>query len=364
MTNPRPLRVCFVAGTLGQGGAERQLFYMVSTLSQMGVQCQVLGLDHGEFYHSRLLDIGVPVVYVGRFGSPVLRLLSVIREVRRWRPDIVQSVHLYTNLYAAIAARITGSISIGANRGSVVHDIQPLGCWGKLCLRYPHAVVTNSVQSLQTIRSNALTLRPVFLLENAVDCERFEPRLTPREPSPSICVLAVGRLVELKRHDLYLRALARARQSVPTLLAHIVGEGPQRTALEDLAAELNIEDAVEFLGAQCDMAPIYQHADMLVLTSDHEGTPNVVLEAMACGLPVITTRAGAVPDLVESGETGYVTDLGDVEAIAGAIVDLALHPDKREWMGKEARARVEAQHSLEMLGPRLLTIYAQVLGDT
>ncbi|MCL4237375.1 MAG: glycosyltransferase [Anaerolineae bacterium] len=362
MTNPRPQRVCFVAGTLGQGGAERQLLYMVSALSQMGIQCQILSLMHGEFYHSRLLDIGVPVIYVGRFGLPLLRLFSIIREVRRWRPDIVQSAHLYTNLYAAIAARITGSISIGANRNSVVHDIQPLGYWGKLCLRYPHAVVTNSAQSLQTIRKNALTLRPVFLLENAVDCEQFEPRLTPREPASSIYTLAVGRLVGQKRHDLYLRAVVGARQTAPNLLARIVGEGPQRTALEDLVAELNIGDVVEFLGAQCDMAPIYQQADMLVLTSDYEGTPNVVLEAMACGLPVVTTRAGAVPGLIEDGETGYVTELGDVDAIARAIVDLALHPDKRKQMGKEARARVEAQHSLKMLGPRLLAIYNQVLG--
>ena len=330
----------------------------------MGIQCQVLSLVHGEFYHSRLLDIGVPVVYVGRFGSPILRLLRIIQEARRWRPDIVQSAHLYTNLYAAIAARITGSISIGANRGSVVHEMQPLGFWGKLCLRYPHAVVTNSVQSLQTIRSNGLTLRPIILLENAVDCEQFKPLLVSRKTPSCLHILAVGRLVELKRHDLYLRAFARARRSVPSLLARIVGEGPQRTALEDLVAELNIEDAVEFLGAQCDMAPIYQHADMLVLTSDFEGTPNVVLEAMACGLPVVTTRAGAIPGLVEDGETGSVTDLGDVEAIASAIVDLALHPDKRERMGKEARARVVAQHSLAMLGPRLWAIYAQVLGDT
>jgi len=328
----------------------------------MGIQCQVLSLDNGQFYHSRLLNIGVPVIYVGRFGSPLLRLVSIIREVRRWQPDIVQSAHLYTNLYAAIAARIIGSTSIGANRSSVIHEMQLLGYWGRLCLRYPHAITTNSVQALEIIRDNTLTLRPTFLLENAVDCEQFKPLLASRKAPSLICTLAVGRLVELKRHGLYLRAFARARQSVPNLLARIIGEGPQRTALEHLAAELKIEDTVEFLGARSDMVPVYQHADMLVLTSDYEGTPNVVLEAMACGLPVITTRAGEIPDLVEDGETGYVTDLGDVEAIANAIVELANHPDRREQMGKVARARVEARYSLDMLGPRLMAIYDQVLG--
>jgi len=362
MQGLKPSRVCFIAGTLGQGGAERQLFYMVSSLLKMGIQCLVVSLDRGQFYHTRLLEIGVPVLYAGRFGSPLLRLLKITRIVYSWRPDIVQSAHLYTNLYAAFAARFSGAACIGANRSSVGHETRPLGYFGRPSLVYPNAIITNSAPSLQEIADCVLSRKPVYLLANVVDCRQFEPSLSEKLTSP-ILVLAVGRLVQLKRQDVFLRAFARAHQSVPDLRARVVGDGPQRTILEQLAVELGVADVVEFLGIQHDMVPFYQNADMLVLTSDYEGSPNVILEAMACGLPVVSTRVGAVPDLVEDGQTGYVTDPGDVKAIASSIITLARDPQQRRQMGQLARAKVEAQYSLDLLGPRLLAIYKQVLRD-
>lgn len=361
MKEPKPSRVTFIAGTLGQGGAERQLFYMVSVLLRMGIQCQVISLDQGQFYHTRLLEAGVPVVYAGRFRSPLLRLLKITWTVYRWRPDIVQSAHLYTNLYAVIAARIARSRSVGANRGNVIQETLPLGFFGQLCLRWPDVIVTNSKQSLETIRETNPISKTTFLLENVVDCEQFLPTPASKYPDRRIRVLMAGRLIELKRHDIFLRALAQTRQSVSALQARIVGDGPLRPTLEQLAFELGVSDVVEFVGIQADMVPFYQDADMLVLTSDCEGSPNVILEAMACGLPVVSTRVGAVPELVEHGRTGYVTDPGDVEAIAGAIVSLACDPQRRAQMGQLARAKVEAEYSLDSLGPRLLAIYEQVL---
>ncbi|MBZ0319446.1 MAG: glycosyltransferase [Anaerolineae bacterium] len=357
----RPLRVSFIAGTLGNGGAERQLFYMSSSLLQTGTQCQVLSLDQNQFYHTRLAEIGVPVVYVGQYKSRLRRLLRIVQEVQQWNPDIIQSSHLYTNLYAAFAAWMTSSYSIGANRSDVYHEVQSLRYLGKLSLKCPGAIISNSEHAIQTMQDKKLRHRNIFLLENAVDCEYFRPSPRSKPHTAQIQVVAVGRLVTLKRYDVLLSAIAIVRRTIPNIKVRIVGDGPQRANLESLATELAVHDIVDFVGEQYDMSPIYQGGDIFVLTSDYEGTPNVVLEAMACGLPVIATRAGAMAKLIDNGRTGFVTDIGDVDAIATSITELASHPDQRVQMGYSARAKIEAQFSSETYASRLYAIYYQVL---
>jgi glycosyltransferase involved in cell wall biosynthesis len=119
---------------------------------------------------------------------------------------------------------------------------------------------------------------------------------------------------------------------------------------------------VTFLGRREDVPELLAGSDILVLTSDHEGFPNVVLEGMAAGLPIVTTPAGDAPQVVRDGVSGYVVPFDDVEVLASRIVELAKSAELRERLGQEGRRIAEQKYSLSELGPQALSLYAEVLG--
>src|SRR5213593_4389041 len=130
------MKVSFVAGTLGQGGAERQLFYMVKALVETGARPRVLCLTRGEFWEERITSLGVPVTWVGERPSRLARTRAIVAELKRERPDILQSQHFYTNLYVVAAARVLGVREIGAIRCNAAWEVSDLGdTLGRLSLR-------------------------------------------------------------------------------------------------------------------------------------------------------------------------------------------------------------------------------------
>jgi glycosyltransferase involved in cell wall biosynthesis len=139
-----------------------------------------------------------------------------------------------------------------------------------------------------------------------------------------------------KRYDLLLRAVARVCEREPVSL-WICGDGPERERLRTLAAHLNLEAAVRFLGFLDNPYPAMRRSDLFVMTSDHEGLPNALIEAQALGVAAVSTRCPYGPDeVIEDGVTGLLVPVGDVAAIAGAIASLLSQPDRRAEMGKAA----------------------------
>jgi len=140
----------------------------------------------------------------------------------------------------------------------------------------------------------------------------------------------------------------------------IAGDGPLRPELERMVCERGLSDVVHFLGEQQNMAETYAGADILVLTSRYEGTPNVLLEAMAYGVPVVATKVGGVPEVV-TDECGVLVDPVSLADLAEAVIMLTEKPQMRNQMGKAGRAYVQRNHSLDSLGRRLTGIYQKVL---
>src|SRR6185369_11670187 len=121
-------------------------------------------------------------------------------------------------------------------------------------------------------------------------------------------------------------------------------------------------DALRFLGRIPDMSSTYQQATIFVLTSEHEGTPNVLLEAMATGLPVVATRVGGVPEVVQHGRTGLLVSEDNLDELTNAIVELVRNPHRARDMGGRARAYVEQTHSVHQLHVHLAGLYDAALG--
>ncbi|MGH9013059.1 MAG: glycosyltransferase [Acidimicrobiia bacterium] len=351
-------KVVFVAGTLGVGGAERQLYYMARTLREHGAEPEVVSLTQGEHWEPRIRELGVPVHYAGAVHSRPVRAARIAFLARRIRPDVVQSSHFYTNLYASLAARAAGARDIGAIRNDAIRTVRDAGRWGQALLRVPRALAVNSTRARHQAIGMGVHADRVVYLPSVVDTSLFTP--APAVEGPETVVLSVGRLVEQKRHDRFLRVLRRVIDRAPCgtrVRGIILGDGPLGATLEAQAAELGLGgEALTFL-ADPDSPPVYQSASIFVLASDYEGTPNVILEAMATGLPLVACDVGEVAALVEEGVTGYILHPGDEDRTVERVLELVRDPAERRRLGAEGRRRVEHGRSIARLAVELSTLY-------
>lgn len=351
--------VAFVAGTLGPGGAERQLYEQCRILVEAGRPPLVLSLTRGEQWEGPLRDLGVDVVWVGRSRLRLLRLAAVVRALRGRHVDVIQASHAMTNLYAVGAGWVTRRPGIGALRTTPDQVVRHQGALGRAALRAPTRLAGNSRANLDA--AVALGARPerVHYLPNAIDLERFAPPEGDRRDE-SVDVVYVGRLGSEKRVDVLIEALARIHERGREVSAAIVGTGPLDTALRDQAARSGLGAAVVFVGQSSEPEHWYRRARLLVMASEREGTPNAVLEAMACGLPVIATPVGSVPDLVIDGRTGHLVDVGDVDGLARAIVAVLDDPAAAASQGVAARQLVEEGFAEARLEASLRDLYREV----
>lgn len=359
------LRICFVAGTLEHGGAERQLFYMLRALSQCGAATRVLCLDQGQFWEPAILSLGVPVTWVGQSKSRMRRLARIIRQLRSDPPDLVQSQHFFANAYVGLSARLLRVLGIGAMRNEGPADIMKNGrVGGWLHLNLPRVIAANSQGAIQYGIARGLSADRFHFLPNVVDTWHFKPG--SRTGERPLTLLSVGRIVTEKRFDRFIAVLGRLRKELHLdVRGWIAGPSQDKElqrSLEAQATQLGLYPKyLQFLGGVSSMSSLYQEADIFVLASDCEGTPNVVLEAMASGLPVVATNVGGVPDIVVAGETGFVLGREDLEGMISALAELIKNEDRRTQMGRRAREHVQDHHSLERLPGYLTRLYQAVL---
>jgi glycosyltransferase involved in cell wall biosynthesis len=366
MHNLCGLNVCFLAGTLAQGGAERQLFYILQALSHAGASARVLSLDQGRFWEGPIKAMGIPITWVGDRPSRLARLVRIMKEVRKNLPDVLHSQHFFTNTYVSASARLLRVSGIGVMQADGRHELSdsgPLKGW--LNLRSPRVLAVNSKNAIRFAVAQGVAASRLYFLPNAVDTEWFKPSdCTPEKP---ITVVAVGRLVREKRMDRFISILSRLRAHFHLDVRGLI-VGPSaptrnlRPELEEHARSLGLyPEYLQFLGGVSDVRPIYHRGAVCVLTSDWEGTPNVLLEAMACGLPVVSTNVGGVADIVEQGRTGFLLERDDLDGFASALANLVTNRELRLEMGRRARAFVEENHSLKYLTAYLDGLYKHAL---
>jgi len=199
--------------------------------------------------------------------------------------------------------------------------------------------------------------------------------LVRREPTPAgpVKLISVGRFVEKKGFEYGIRAVARVRSERPDLeiVYRIVGDGALANDLASLIDRLELKDRVELLGSRShrEIPSLLRESHVFLLPSvrsasgDEEGIPVSLMEAMATGLPVVSTAHGGIPELVEDGVSGFLTPERDEEALARRIVDLVDHPERWAEMGRRGRMKVEAEHDSDALNDRLEATYLRLLSD-
>jgi N-acetyl-alpha-D-glucosaminyl L-malate synthase BshA len=207
----------------------------------------------------------------------------------------------------------------------------------------------------------------ITVIPNFVDTDQFSRRppsgLRDRFAAPCTGIVAhVSNFRSVKRPQDAVRVLQRVRQRTQARLV-MVGDGPERAPTEELALELGLGDAVEFLGGQQAVAPILAIADVLLLPSQLESFGLAALEAMACEVPVVAYAVGGVPELVVDGETGYLVPFGDIDAMADRAAELLSDPDRRRTLGAQARRRAEQHFSRERMVETYESYYRSLLNQ-
>ncbi|MBE9041447.1 glycosyltransferase [Oscillatoriales cyanobacterium LEGE 11467] len=204
---------------------------------------------------------------------------------------------------------------------------------------------------------------------SGLECDRF-PFRTRRPPAKKpVRIATVGRLVEKKGIEYSIRGVAECMRSYPNLTYTIVGEGELRPELEQLVRSLGLESKIKLVGqkSQEELIDILETCHLFIAPSvtaadgDRDAPVNTLKEAMAMGLPIISTRHGGIPELVDDGVEGFLVPERDASAIARELSELLEHPQRWPIMGRAGRARVEAQYDLSRLNDELATLYRSLL---
>ena len=359
-----PLRVALVGSSLRLAGAEKQTVYLARTLLEAGTDLRFFHVGDGGHYESVLRGIGVWFEQIYRPKRPLAMLARLTRDLYRFRPEIVFAPQFGDLLQSGIAGRACNALVLGGLRSDGFYELDSNGWRSAWMLRLAHGLVSNSHRARQNLVSRVPKAPAITILPNVLDLHEFDARSNMRLPTSipadRIRAVAVGSLLQCKRFDRFLKALALARRKVPALVGVIAGSdcgaGP---ALVKEASDLGLApDHVLFLGECGNVPALLTQAGFLVLSSEYEGFPNVILEAMAARLPVITTRVGDAERIVLEGETGYVVDEPEVERIAERMVALAQSPETRTRLGAEGRKRIVREYSYERLQARLLSVFS------
>jgi glycosyltransferase involved in cell wall biosynthesis len=355
------MRVTFLAGTLARGGAERQLLYMLRAARSAGVRVSVLSLTRGESYESEIESLGIPVHWVGNSPNRWKRLWNIVRHLREHRTDVFQSSHFFTNIYAGMAGKFLRIPSIGAVRSDLFSEMRFHSFLGSWQVSLPFFLIVNSKFAYERALGRGISPEKIEFVRNVVEGEKpAAEKARPR--GKNVRLLFVGRLDKNKRPEKFIDLAAALVKRFPALdlSFQIAGDGELRAELEKRALNSGLTPGkFEFSGVCSNMNAVYSQADILVSTSVREGTSNVILEAMAHGLPVIATRVGGTPDIL-SEDRGILIDPASDEQLHKAAETLILNAPARARLGANGRKYVEQNHSLEYLQKHLTDVYKKL----
>jgi glycosyltransferase involved in cell wall biosynthesis len=312
---------------------------------------------------------------LGREIAPLADLVALRKLyglMRRERPHIVHTHLAKAGFLGRIAARLAGvPVVVHTFHGHVFHGYfsppktRLFLAMERLGARLSSRIITSSPRLRDEIAGYGVASRAhIAVIPYGFELDAFAA--PPQErgafrraqgiPAGAKLVGAVGRLVPIKNLPLLLEAAALARQQEPDLHVVFIGIGELRAELEARVRKLGMTGAVTFAGWQADLPRVYADLDAVVISSDNEGTPVTLIEAMAAGRPVIATRVGGVPDLIADGETGRLTPPGDKQALAAALLAVFTEPERTAQMAEAARRTVLERYQ----APRMIADTAQL----
>jgi glycosyltransferase involved in cell wall biosynthesis len=343
------------------GGTQRQALELARRLNPERFQVELWMMRSGNDFNLSTTGRRIPLRWLSR--STVVGPASLARLAMLLRSQPVDLLLLLTaipNIWGRLLGRAAGIPRIVATcRG----EGGPLRQHERLLWRLADHHLCNSRALKERLTGRyGVPEAMVSVILNGIDTEHFTP--VDRGPDREGCeVLCVARLVSDKDHRTLIEAFERLLLRIPDARLQLVGEGPLRRNLLETARDRLPAQSFQWQPGSRELRPLYRRASLFALSSIQEGLPNVVLEAMACGLPVVATNVGGLGELVADGMTGSLVPPKDPAALADAMVELLLEPEKASVFGRAGRKRVVEQFSVGSAVRAHEDLFRRLLGE-
>lgn len=367
--NRDQVTVAYMLNQFGVGGADRQLLELLKRLDRSRYRPLLYLGSASGFVTEELHDLGIPVRFVRGHGGSKFSAGTLAAEFRRERPEVIHSWMFVANTWGRIAGRLARvPVIITSDRGMDT-DLPSMYRWIDVALSpLSLRVIVNADAVAENVhRTRYVPRSKIVTIYNGVDLDvygkpvdRLEARRLLDLP-PEVAVIGmVASFSTRKRWDVFLDTVAEVARRRP-IIAACVGDGGLRPAMEEYAREKGLQDVARFYGVRSDIAEVMAALDVFVLSSDDEGMPNVVMQAMAARRPVVATDAGGTREIVVEGQTGYVVPLRDVGGLLDRIDALLDDGAKAREFGEAGRRRVERHFTFDTCVARTTGLYETLL---
>lgn len=367
------IRVLHCLETVGSGGVEQTRLSLARKLDPERFEQRLVCTQALGGLPALIEGAGCPIHQVGVFNGiyDPRPYRKTFEAVRRYRPHIIHGAVFEGVAQAAVVGRASRTPIIV---GEETSDPQNRRWTGSVLFRAfaglcHHMIGVSPAVVAYLEKTIRIPSRDVTLVNNGVaekllsgeaDVQALRDRLGLKDGA--FVIGTVGRLFdEHKRTSDLIRALKHVVSACPAAHLVIVGDGPDATWLRELAIQENVGDHVSFAGYAADPQPYYQLMDVFVLSSAHEAFGLVLVEAMFNQVPVVATRVGGVPSVVDDGVTGHLVPPCEPHALAGSILDLYRNPQARRAMGIRARQRALENFSEERYVADVAAVYERLL---
>jgi glycosyltransferase involved in cell wall biosynthesis len=366
---PPPVRIAFCITDLDVGGAERMFVELVTRLDRHRWEPRVFCLSGPGALVARLQAAEIPVTC---FGAKCIRHLGVLQkltaELKTFTPALLQCFLFHANLVGRLAAWRAGvphvvcGIRVAERRSRV-----PL--WlDRLTQRFvDHNVCVSRAVAEFSIQQAGLKASKISVIPNAVDFDRFSNAVaverTKLELSAAPLALFVGRLDPQKAPFDLLEAFGHLLQRNPDWQLLFVGDGSLRASMDNWVTQRRLGHFIRIVGWRPDVPELLKTADLLVLPSLWEGMPNIVLEAMAAGLPVVVSRVEGTDELIRDGETGLLVTPGSPVELERQIERILTTPELSSRLRDSAQITVQKQFTMGHMVSAYEQLYARLIGS-
>lgn len=380
MHHNNPPLIVHVIHHFGVGGMENGIVNLINHMPPERYRHVIVCLNGYSEFHKRLNQPVELVALNKRDGNDIGLYGRLFRELRRLKPAIVHTRNLAALEGQVVAAAAGISNRVHGEHGRDMFDLRGKSRKYNLLRRAIRPLVKHYIPVskdlerwlIDTVRVNPTRATQVY---NGVDSVKFTPftALRINYGPPGFCppegfvIGAVGRMAEVKDYPNLVRAFLRMLELKPEISARarlvIVGEGVARTTCQALLKQSNAEHLAWLPGNRDDIADLMRQFDVFCLSSLGEGVSNTILEAMACGLPVVATAVGGNSELVDEGITGTLVPPADPKAMAHALLMYYQDSARAHTHGAAGRAKIEAHFSMSAMVRGYLGVYDTVLGN-
>lgn len=358
------MRIAHLVETLELGGLERLAVDLAQRQNAQGHSARIYCVFEPGALASEAEEAGVPVVpfYKAKGFSPG----AIFRIAARMKTDGIQILHSHNAVVhhygvgGAILARVPVVVNTQHGFGNLSRPRQAR--LFRTVLPWTNAVALVSEDLRKVCISNRrIPEKKAVVIHNGIPISKFaQKRASPGSRRPGFRFGTVGRMVPPKNHGLLLDAFAKVFKAIPQAELHIMGDGPLREQLERRIAELSLSASVHMHGLSFEVADFLSTLDAFVLSSSTEGLPVVILEAMAAGLPIVSTRVGGVPEAAPEKEVAWYSPIGDCNALAARMSEAAQSPELALRGGTANRLATE-RFSIEAMADGYNNLYARLL---